>query len=86
MTPQVHAELASMCKTFYCSEISDEAWALLQIHMTFCDDLPRGFSSRAADCNFGQALRTIVIIDGQEVPMGTQSTPSLFNVTSWLGA
>jgi hypothetical protein len=38
MTPQLHAELAALCRLFYSGEISDEEWALLQIHMAYCNE------------------------------------------------
>jgi hypothetical protein len=33
MTPQMHAQLASLYRLFFSGEISDEEWALLQIHL-----------------------------------------------------
>lgn len=37
MKPELHAELKALCTLFYLGEISDEEWALLQIHMSYCD-------------------------------------------------
>jgi hypothetical protein len=43
MTSQMHAELAALCQLFHSGEISDEEWALLQIHMAYCDGCRRTF-------------------------------------------
>jgi hypothetical protein len=43
MTSQMHAELAALCQLFHSGEISDEEWALLQIHMAYCDGCHRSF-------------------------------------------
>jgi hypothetical protein len=37
VNPQFHDEFIALCALFYSGEISDEEWALLQIHMQFCD-------------------------------------------------
>jgi hypothetical protein len=43
MTSQLHAELAALCRLYYSGEISDEEWALLQIHMAYCDGCHNAF-------------------------------------------
>lgn len=43
ITPQMHAQLASLQRLFFSGEISDEEWALLQIHLAYCDDCCRTF-------------------------------------------
>jgi len=43
LTPQLHGELAALCCLYYSGEISDEEWALLQIHMAYCDSCHRTF-------------------------------------------
>jgi hypothetical protein len=43
MTAQLHAELASLCARFFSGNISEEEWALLQIHLAFCDGCHRAF-------------------------------------------
>jgi len=43
MTPQMHAELAALCRLFYSGELSEEEWALLQIHLAYCDGCHRTF-------------------------------------------
>ena len=37
MNPQLHDELVALCSLYYSGEISEEEWALLQIHMGYCD-------------------------------------------------
>lgn len=37
MNPQFHDEFVALCALFYSGEISEEEWALLQIHMAYCD-------------------------------------------------
>ena len=37
MNPEFHQEFVTLCALFYSGEISEEEWALLQIHMGFCD-------------------------------------------------
>jgi hypothetical protein len=43
MTPQMHAELEALCLLFHSGEISEEEWALLQIHMAYCDGCHQAF-------------------------------------------
>jgi anti-sigma factor RsiW len=37
VNPQLHDEFVALCSLYYSSEISEEEWALLQIHMGYCD-------------------------------------------------
>jgi hypothetical protein len=43
LAPQLHAELALLVGLFYSDEISDEEWALLQIHMAYCEECHKAF-------------------------------------------
>jgi hypothetical protein len=43
VTPQLHGELAALCILYYSGEIPDEEWALLQVHMAYCDSCHRTF-------------------------------------------
>lgn len=43
VNPQLHAEFVELCALFYTGELSDEEWALLQIHMAYCDDCRQHF-------------------------------------------
>jgi hypothetical protein len=37
VNPQLHHEFIALCALFYSGEISDEEWALLQVHLAYCD-------------------------------------------------
>ena len=37
MNPQFHDEFVALCALYYSGEISEEEWALLQIHMAYCN-------------------------------------------------
>jgi hypothetical protein len=37
VNPQLHNEFVALCALFYSGEISDEEWALLQVHLAYCD-------------------------------------------------
>jgi len=38
-----HDEFVALCALFYSGEITDEEWALLQVHMAYCDSCRRTF-------------------------------------------
>jgi anti-sigma-K factor RskA len=37
VNPQLHDEFVALCALFCSGEISDEEWALLQVHLAYCD-------------------------------------------------
>ncbi len=37
MNPQLHDEFVTLVALFYAGELSDEEWALLQVHLAYCD-------------------------------------------------
>ena len=43
MNPQLHDEFIALCALFYSGEISDEEWALLQVHLAYCDSCRNNF-------------------------------------------
>ncbi len=43
MTAKLHKELAALCPRFFSGELSEEEWALLQIHLAYCDSCHRDF-------------------------------------------
>lgn len=43
MTPRFHEEFVALCALFYSGEISEEEWALLQVHMAYCDSCQHVF-------------------------------------------
>lgn len=49
MTSQMHTELTALIGRYDCGEITDEEWALLQIHMAYCGSCEREFEQRRAN-------------------------------------
>ena len=43
MNPQLHDEFITLCALFYSGDISDEEWALLQVHLAYCDSCRNTF-------------------------------------------
>lgn len=43
MTAQMHTELKALQAGYFSGEISDEEWALLQVHMAYCNDCHGSF-------------------------------------------
>jgi len=43
MNPQFHDEFVALSAVYYSGEISEEEWALLQIHMAYCDSCHENF-------------------------------------------
>lgn len=43
MNPQFHNEFGALVALYYSSELSEEEWALLQIHMAYCDSCHEKF-------------------------------------------
>jgi hypothetical protein len=43
LNPQFHDEFVALCALFHAGEISDEEWALLQVHMAYCDSCHERF-------------------------------------------
>jgi len=43
VNPQLHDEFIALCALFYSGEISDEEWALLQVHLAYCDSCRNNF-------------------------------------------
>jgi hypothetical protein len=43
VNPQFHEEFVALNATFFSGELTDEEWALLQVHLAHCDDCRRAF-------------------------------------------
>ena len=43
VNPQLHDEFVALCALYYSGEISEEEWALLQIHMAYCNSCHQRF-------------------------------------------
>src|ERR1700722_9745974 len=37
LNPQLHDEFVALVAVFYAGELTDEEWALLQVHLAYCD-------------------------------------------------
>jgi hypothetical protein len=46
MTPQMHAGLHALIVRFYREDITEEEWALLQVHIAYCNSCEREFAKR----------------------------------------
>ena len=54
VNPQLHDEFVAMCALFAAGELTDEEWALLQVHLAYCD------SCRVAFEDFQQITQDVV--------------------------
>jgi hypothetical protein len=43
VNPDFHDQFVALCALFHAGEISDEEWALLQVHMAYCESCQRKF-------------------------------------------
>lgn len=43
MNPQFHQEFVALCALFFSGELTDEEWALLQVHLAYCDTCRAAF-------------------------------------------
>ena len=43
MNPQLHDEFIALCALFFAGELSDEEWALLQVHLAYCEPCRKTF-------------------------------------------
>jgi anti-sigma-K factor RskA len=46
VNPQFHDEFAALVALFYSGELTDEEWALLQVHMAYCDTCRNTFEEQ----------------------------------------
>jgi hypothetical protein len=46
MTPQLHTVLNALIDRFYREELTEEEWALLQVHMAYCGRCEKEFVDR----------------------------------------
>jgi hypothetical protein len=44
VNPQFHDEFIALCALFFAGELSDEEWALLQVHLAYCDSCRSTFT------------------------------------------
>jgi hypothetical protein len=43
VNPQFHDEFIALCAQFFAEELTDEEWALLQVHLAYCDSCHERF-------------------------------------------
>ena len=43
VNPQLHDEFIALCALFFSGELTDEEWALLQVHLAYCDSCRKTF-------------------------------------------
>lgn len=43
MNPQLHDEFVALCAVFHSGDITDEEWALLQVHLAYCESCQEVF-------------------------------------------
>jgi len=72
VNPQLHDEFIALCALFYSGEISEEEWALLQVHLAYCD------SCRSTFEQFKQIAKDVIpaiaasaAAESKAVPVGS---------------
>ena len=74
MNPQFHDEFVALCALFYSGEISEEEWALLQIHMGYCDSCRERFSQyQQITSDLIPAMAAAAASDIQRIPESASS-------------
>lgn len=56
----MHAELTALCQLFHLGEISDEEWALLQVHMAYCEGCHQAFLQTQQDSSANKRVIQLV--------------------------
>jgi hypothetical protein len=75
MNPQFHDEFVALCALFYSGEISEEEWALLQIHMGYCDSCRERFSQyQKITSDLIPAMAAAAASDIQHIPEESASS------------
>lgn len=70
MNPQFHDEFEALCALFYSGEISEEEWALLQIHMAYCDSCQDRFQQyQKITSEVVPAMAAVAASDANNVPL-----------------
>ncbi len=46
MTQEMHAQFQALCALVSSEDMSEEEWALVQVHMAYCDDCNQAFLRR----------------------------------------
>ena len=69
MNPQFHDEFVALCALYHTEEISEEDWALLQIHMAYCDSChERFFQYQQIASDLVPAMAAVAASEAGDVP------------------
>ena len=72
MNPQLHDEFVAMCALFASGELTEEEWALLQVHLAYCDSCRLAFDQFQAISNdVVPAMATSAASEREFAPQGT---------------
>jgi hypothetical protein len=69
VNPQLHDEFIALCALFYSGEISDEEWALLQVHLAYCDSCRNNFEQ------YKQIVQDVIPTMAGSVAAGSKTVP-----------
>ena len=75
MNPQFHEEFVALNATFFSGELTDEEWALLQVHLAHCDECRRAFEEyKKIHSDVIPAMAAYAAADSADAPMESDST------------
>jgi anti-sigma-K factor RskA len=69
VNPQLHDEFIAICALFYSGEISDEEWALLQVHLAYCD------SCRSTFEQYDQIAKDVIPVMAASAAAESEAAP-----------
>src|SRR4051794_8655609 len=72
VNPQLHDEFVAMCALFASGELTEEEWALLQVHLAYCDSCQLAFEQFQAISNdVVPAMAASAASEREFAPQGT---------------
>lgn len=75
MNSQFHDEFVTLCALFYSGEISEEEWALLQIHMAYCDSCQERFHQyQMVTADVIPAMAAVAASEARDGPLESASS------------
>lgn len=75
MNPPFHDEFVRLVALFYSGELTDEEWALLQVHMAYCDSCRETFEQyQHIASNVIPAMAASAAAEAQDVPNESEAT------------
>ncbi len=78
MNPQLHDEFIALCALFFAGELSDEEWALLQVHLAYCAPCRKTFE----ECQQIHQVTIPAIAACSAIKSSHESTDSRFSLRS----